>query len=260
MANNDLTKWQLLLSQLDLNLECFCGSNYLKYPHPVSTLNESELEDFVSQQGLIWPKGCLPTLTEAELRDFESQADFILPQGYREFCQVLGAGGFGLRNFFINYPDIDDIEQDLDENKALLESCKDSSLWSNEVKELLDNAYLFGGGGGLIAFVFDLRTYSEQDRSYDIYGIKCDDNFTCHLGRNFFEFIRDICIGDRAQKEFPQLLYGVPSGIDKDDPRYQSTTFILYPIESRFPDEELEEGEIEEEEEDEDFETDYWLT
>lgn len=260
MANDDLTKWRSLLSQLDLNLECFCGPNYLQYPDPVSTLNEAELEDFVSQQGLVWPKGCLPTLTEAQLKDFESQAGFILPQGYREFCQVLGAGGFGLGNFFINYPDIDNIEGDLDENEALLESCKDSSLWSSEVKELLDNAYLFGGGGGLVAFVFDLRTYNEQDSSYDIYGIKCDSNFTCYLGRDFFEFVRDICIGDRAQKEFPELLLGGLLDFEKDDPRYKSTTFFLYPIDSRFTDEELEEGEIEEEEEDEDFETDYWLT
>ena len=268
IVNDDLTKWQLLLSQLDLDLQCFCGPNYLPYPYRVSTLNEAELEDFVSQQGLVWPKGCLPNLTESQLKDFESQTGLILPQGYREFCQVFGAGKFGLeRSFFIDNPDIDDIEAQLGSNQCILEACKGNleaykgnyySSRSNEIDELLDNAYLFGGGSGLVAFVFDLRTYNEQDSSYDIYGINCDSDFVCYLGRDFFEFVRDICIGERAQAEFPELLLGGLLDFDRDDPAYKSTTFFLYPVDSKLPDEEPEQSKIEEEEENDD--EDYWLT
>lgn len=264
MANNDLSKWRLLLSQVDLDLVCFCGPNYLPYPHRVSALNEAELEDFVSQQGFVWPKDSLSILTESQLKDFESQTGFTLPKGYQEFCQVLGSGGFGSDGFFIDCPELEDIEGLLGSNQSILgaciEACQYSSSRSNEIEELLKNAYLFGGAPGRVSLIFDLRSYREEDRSYDIYGVGCEETFSCYLGRDFFELVRDICIGDRAQKEFPELLYGVPSGIDKDEPRYKSTTFILYPIESRFPDEELEEGEIEEEEENEDYETDYWLT
>lgn len=268
MANDDLTKWQLLLSQLDLDLQCFCGPNYLQYPYRVSTLNEAELEDFVSQQGLAWPKGCLPNLTESQLKDFESQTGLILPQGYREFCQVFGAGGFGLGGFFIDHPDIDEIEAQLGSNQCILEACKGTleaykgnyySSRSNQIDELLDNAYLFGGGSGLVAFVFDLRTYNEQDSSYDIYGINCDSDFVCYLGRDFFEFVRDICIGERAQAEVPELLLGGLLDFDRDDPAYKSTNFLLYPVLSKFPDRDPEQSKIEEEEEEEDDDDDYWL-
>ena len=252
MPNNDLTKWRLLLSQVDLDLECFCGPNYLQYSNRVSTLNETELEDFVSQKGLVWPKGCLPTLTESQLEDFELQTGLTLPQGYQEFCQVFGAGKFGFAHgFFIDSPDIDNIEAELGSSQCILESCG-SSEWSSEVKELLENAYLFGGGDGLVAFIFDLRTYREEDRSYDIYGINCYDNLTFYLGRDFFEFVRDICIGERAQAEFPELLLGGLLDFDRDDPRYKSTTFIVYPVLSKLPDEEREEWEIEEEDADDD--------
>ncbi|MEG4964018.1 MULTISPECIES: SMI1/KNR4 family protein [unclassified Microcoleus] len=257
MTNDNLTKWRSLLSQLDLCLESFGNPIY---PHRVSTLNEAELEDFASQEGLIWPKGSLSTLTEDQIQKFESQAGLILPEGYREFCQVFGSEKFGKDGFFIDVPDIDDIEGHLDENESLLDSCKDSSLWSSEVKELLDNSYLFGGGCGLVACIFDLRTYREQDRSYDIYGVNCNHDFTCHLGRDFFEFVRDICIGERAKAEFPELLLGGQLDIDENNLFYRRTTFLLDRNPSSIrADPDIEEGDYEEYEEEEE-EEDYWLT
>ena len=74
MANSELTKWQLLLSQLDLSLGDFPEDPI--YPHRVSTLNEDELVDFASRMKLIWPKGSLSTLTEDQLQKFESEAGF----------------------------------------------------------------------------------------------------------------------------------------------------------------------------------------
>ncbi|MGB8689037.1 MAG: SMI1/KNR4 family protein [Microcoleus sp.] len=230
MANNGLTKWQLLLSKLDLCLGSLGDFEPPIYPHRVSSFNEDELVDFAFRTKEIWPKGSLSTLTEDQLQKFESEVGFILPQGYREFCQVFGAGRFGWDGFFVNCPDVDDIEGHLGENESLLESCKynDISEWSSEIKELLNNAYLFGGGGGLVAFIFDLRTYREEDRSCDIYGVDSSNNFICHLGRDFFEFIRDICIGDRAKEEVPELLLGGSSDFDKNSLFYRKTTFFLF--------------------------------
>lgn len=270
VANDNLIKWRSLLSQLDLCLGSLGDFKPQIYPHRVSTLNEDELVDFALRTREIWPKGSLPTLTEDQLQKFESQADLILPQGYREFCQIFGSGQFGWDGFFIDSPDIDEIEKQLGSDRCIFEACKGNleaykgnyySSQSNEIDELLDNAYLFGGGSGLIAFVFDLRTYNEQDLSYDIYGINCDSDFVCYLGRDFFEFVRDICMGDRAKQEFPELLLGSSLDFDENNLFYRNTTFFL----SRSPssireDKDLEEWEIEQEEEDEDLEADYWLT
>lgn len=128
MTNDNLTKWRSLLSQFDLSLGSF---GVPIYPHRVSTLKKSELEYFASQEGLIWSKGSLSTLTEDQIQKFESEVGLILPQGYREFCQVFGSGKFGSDGFFIDDPDIDDIEGHLGENESLLESCKNSSVWSS---------------------------------------------------------------------------------------------------------------------------------
>jgi hypothetical protein len=54
MPNNDLNKWQLLLSQLDLCLGSLGDFEPPIYPHRVSTLNEDELIDFASRMKLIF--------------------------------------------------------------------------------------------------------------------------------------------------------------------------------------------------------------
>ncbi|WP_445632126.1 SMI1/KNR4 family protein [Nostoc sp. DSM 114167] len=173
----------------------------------------------------------LSTLNEITLKNFESQAGFALPQEYKNFCQVFGSGEFGFNQFFIEVPNCEDIEGGLTSNEIILESCKDSFSWSLKVQELLDNAYLFGGGNNFLSFIFDLRTYSEQDERYDIYALQFYSGFISYLGRDFFKFICDFCIGEQA-KEVPGLLVQVPPMLDKDDPLYEprsrSKTFISY--------------------------------
>jgi len=264
MTERDLTKWQFLLSQVDLCLE---GVGDPIYPHRVSNLNEDELVDFASRMKFLWPKGSLPTLTEDQLQKFESEAGFILPQGYKEFSQVFGSGQFGANGFGVGCPDIHDIEGHLGNNESMLQGCRhnDTSEWLNEVKELLNHAYIFGLGGNKLAFIFDLKSYKESDRSCDIYGVDSSNDVICYLGRDFFEFVRDICIGNRAKEEFPELLLGDASCVDENNLFYRRTTFFLErsPASMR-EDEEREEWEWgideEEEEADEDENEDYWLT
>lgn len=200
MATEDLEKWKLLLAQVEVILA--------------------------------WTTG-LSTLNSAQLLDFEFSAKVILPKGYKNFCQVFGDGKFGVNMLFIEIPDIENVEGQLTSNKIILDSCKDSFSWSIEVQELLDSAYLFGGGDNFVSLIFDLRTYSEQDKSYDIYGVACQSGLSCYLGRDFFEFVRDFCIGERA-KEVSELLVKVPPDLVEDDPLYdqlsRTKTFFPCPV------------------------------
>ncbi|MEO1340638.1 MAG: hypothetical protein AAFV28_05710 [Cyanobacteria bacterium J06635_13] len=46
------------------------------------------------------------------------------------------------------------------------------------------------------------------------------------IGRSFFEFIRDVCMGDKAEKCFPELVDGVDPGSDLQDPVRGGKTFV----------------------------------
>ncbi|BAY13038.1 SMI1/KNR4 family protein [Calothrix sp. NIES-2098] len=197
MASEDLKKWKFLLAKLEVILQCTRS---------------------------------LSTLNAIQLLDFESRSCLVLPEGYKEFCQVIGSGRFGQNMFFIEVPDIENSEEQLLSNEIIIDACKDSYQWSTEIQELLKHAYLFGGGDFYVSFIFDLRTYSQQDKSYDIYGVSCQTGFSCYLGRDFFEFVCEICVGERAKKDFPELLVGVPKNFDRDNPVYRSKTFVPFPI------------------------------
>jgi hypothetical protein len=78
--------------------------------------------------------------------------------------------------------------------------------------DLLDSGLIFGSGDNQsTSFVFDLRTYSDRDLSYDIYGIYRQDlseptGTIYPLGRSFLDFIENICAGDDAKLKCPELL------------------------------------------------------
>jgi len=211
MNNSNLDKYRNLLNQLDLNLECFLLSE-LVYPNDSFILNE------------------------LQLIDFENTACFKLPQEFKEYCQVFGSGRFGSDGFAIYCPDIENIEGHLGSNENILEACQHSFKWSVKELELLNNAYRFGSGECYVSFIFDLRSYSEEDKSYDIYGISCDDGVIYFLGRSFFEFVSEICIGERTKKEFPELLI-VSFDMDENLSTNKNTTFIPFPF---FPIEEYD--------------------
>jgi hypothetical protein len=67
---------------------------------------------------------------------------------------------------------------------------------------------MFGMGEYETLLLWDLRTYDELDDSYDIYILK-DGNIdvpTCNLGRDFYLFIRDFCMGQNVTQDFANLL------------------------------------------------------
>lgn len=231
MADVKLTKWKLLLDQLDVNLEAFLGIS-LKYSDSLFTIDEAKIKNYICQKNYTLPQCSLSTLNETQLKFFESKTGLILPQEYKNFFQVFGSGRFGLNGFVIECPDIQDIKGYLGNSEGILGACKNEFEGLVEIEELFDHAYLFGGGGDCVSFFFDLRTYNKQDQNYEIYGGGCDQKHISKIGRDFLAFVRDICIGKREQRisPFPELLVGGTLYIDKDDPRYRTTTFLPFPI------------------------------
>ncbi|BAY83651.1 hypothetical protein NIES267_31410 [Calothrix parasitica NIES-267] len=134
---------------------------------------------------------------------------------------MFGSGEFGFNLFDINIPDCENVKDRLASDKMILvDYCKDNCSLSDEVIELLDNAYLFGARHNFISFFFDLRNYNEQDKSCDIHAIECSSGFTICFGRDFFKFIRDYCVGEEA-KEVSGFLVEMPPVNGQDDPLYE---------------------------------------
>lgn len=101
-------------------------------------------------------------------------------------------------------------------NECILQACIDDWEWDIETKKIIESAYLFGSGND-VCFIFDLRTYTEQDQSCDIYGIVSEEEIIYYLGRDFFVFIRDICIERKFGDKFPELFIGIGDDEIKKD-------------------------------------------
>lgn len=96
-----------------------------------------------------------------------------------------------------------------------------------EYIDLLNSAFMFGkyGAGGSLIF-WDLRTYSESDKSYDIYWAdwetpECGERIL--IGRSFFEFVSDFCYGTKSFDLIPELMEGLtPEDIEYTFLRFNS--------------------------------------
>ncbi len=80
-----------------------------------------------------------------------------------------------------------------DEEKAIL------------LNKLLNHGYPFGDTTNGDRFFWDLTSYNEVDQSYDIYWIP-DENaiHITYIGRDFFEFISEFCLGQKSSKLLPK--------------------------------------------------------
>ncbi len=148
-------------------------------------------------------------LNEEELSRFEAENNVILPAGYKEFCQTFGTGCFG--DFVRIYcPDQDLVTYSNLSLEAIKEEIESSPSEQpdrdSNFQSILANGFVFGDDFGANIAVWDLRTYSEIDESYDIYWIDIDasDDDLCRVGRDFFEFVTNFCIGQDAYHLLPE--------------------------------------------------------
>ena len=157
--------------------------------------------------------------SEAQIAQVEKELGFQLPAGYPEYCRVFGSGSLGQSDphpdFFRIYcpccpPSSIDIlrtghrliglKLDLDASRPSGDEEKEKTAY-----RLLESGYAFGDTGRADSFMWDLTTYSEGDRSYDIYWAPDEgvEEITL-VGRDFFDFVNEFCLGDHWKIMFPE--------------------------------------------------------
>ncbi|MEG4506466.1 SMI1/KNR4 family protein [Microcoleus sp. F6_C2] len=157
-------------------------------------------------------------LTEVELSRVETEMHLILPADYKGFCQIFGSGIFG--DFIaIRCPSSDLFSRSNLATKSIKEQIREypskNHEWDRELESLLDSALMFGHDDRGNILFWDLRSYKESDRSYDIYWAKVDefDDNIYKIGRSFFDFVCDFCLGMKAFELLPEELWPLPKDI-----------------------------------------------
>ncbi|MGL5805156.1 MAG: SMI1/KNR4 family protein, partial [Xenococcaceae cyanobacterium] len=155
---------------------------------------------------------------DAELLAFEKQTGIILPVEYKEFLHIFGPGRFGKGIFYVYAPNLEFSQEDISihlnagqdgfwKNELMLYMGSDyvTSEESEDARKLFKSAYFFGGSSRQDSLFWNLKTYSELDKSYDIYFVNLG-RIPVKIGRSFFEFVHDICFGLNPQTVFPTML------------------------------------------------------
>ena len=150
--------------------------------------------------------------TEAEIDLVEEELGFRFPLGYKEYCRVFGSGKIGniFRVYCPCYPknrvDIRETGDNLIGLKLDMESidpAKDVEI-AALLERLLEHGYAFADTDLADRFIWDLKSYRAADQSYDIYWIPDEEAASVRLvGRNFYEFIEQFCLGTGWHIMFP---------------------------------------------------------
>lgn len=155
-------------------------------------------------------------MTEFELSDFERKTGIELPPDYRSFLQLLGVGLFtqtvGGFHLSIEPLNIEDSINAFYSLKISLEYERERGEISDpeHIEGLLNHGFIFAGNGKGGIFVWDLRSYRESDKNYDIYLCSIHDSPLVFypVGRDFLEFICDFGLGlnPNKHKSLPKRL------------------------------------------------------
>lgn len=144
--------------------------------------------------------------TEAELQRFETETSIVLPDGYKEFCQVFGTVIFG-DYVTVFCPDISYSVSKINSLKFGLELqvSNEVALDEEAITNLLNSSFVFGDTQKGDYILWGLKTYSDLDKSYDIYLISVNDmDGVYQVGRNFFEFVCDFCLDIKSYQLLPK--------------------------------------------------------
>jgi SMI1-KNR4 cell-wall len=150
--------------------------------------------------------------SEEELLEFESQTSSILPFEYKEFCKLFGTGIFGDNLRIYCPPDIEmsqiSIGVMLDEIESFPNLKHSKVMPITDIKNLLDYSLVFADTPCSDAILWDLRTYSDLDKSYDIYWTNDDgfDGDIYQVGRDFFEFVEKFALDINSYKVLPKSM------------------------------------------------------
>jgi hypothetical protein len=159
---------------------------------------------------------CLRPCPEAELLAFEAESGIILPDSFKGFCQVFGGGSFCEMIDIWCPPDIALSQEFIGYHQQDMRSMREADpkrFNSKLVETFLNTALIFGTSSRQESFVWDLRTYSRDDLSYDIYLLHIGSPDAYFVGREFTEFITEYCLGDKAFRILPEEAQPPPQDI-----------------------------------------------
>jgi hypothetical protein len=160
-------------------------------------------------------------MSHQEFDEFEVKNHLILPAEYKEFCELLGTGELAetirvysptLEYTRDNKSFLADVLRRLREYIAMNGYFIADTISSERLVTLLESAFIFGDStpGGDVIF-WDLNTYQEIDKSYDIYWLSWEtpeSNAPIFLGRDFFDLIQNFCYGTRVFDLVPEYMDG----------------------------------------------------
>jgi len=158
-------------------------------------------------------------LDQGDFDAFESQNNVRLPQDYKYFCQVFGTCKLG--DFIFVYCPTKYLVYSQEDIDGMIEqifmfSSTDNSQRDENYIQLLQSSFKFADDGiGAIIF-WDLRTYSEVDDSYDIYWAGWEipeSEDPVLIGRDFYEFVKEFCLGQKSYKVLPDPEISCPTEI-----------------------------------------------
>ena len=163
----------------------------------------------------------------SDVKRLELELGVVFPVGYKEFCEVFGSGELGgfIRVFC---PCCTDVPEDVLNTTTLgslqrslgLEALEQELSWETDrqskghpsvdstkfslLKRILPEAFAFGDDPNAQIYLWDLTSYNDLDQSCDIYMVPTDNlDGTTLVGRDFFEFVHDFCLGSRAIEVLP---------------------------------------------------------
>lgn len=189
-------------------------------------------QSLLDQLEIIEIPNCSEFWSQDELDAFEKETGIIFPVGYKEFCQVFGTGYFGefitiycphlkfsnaclgaIKDEIINFPD--------PEHEKMMD--RESLL------DLLDSAFIFGSEPSAISIFWDLRSYNKLDKSYDIYWVNsdCFSGKIYKLGRDFYEFVCDFCLGTKSYEILPEEEWRPPAALQRTFSRMRPNWDLL---------------------------------
>lgn len=160
---------------------------------------------------------CNP-ITDLDIANFEREHNFLLPSDYKEFCKLFGTGIAG--NWLEIYcPDCSYLVRSQEGLFLTADYIRRFPSGVDEVDQqkinVLMNGFTIADDGCAHFLLWDLRTYSTGDLSYDLYWAVWDapqsDNLEDDLkfvGRSFFNFVRDFCYGSRVNELYPDSKSG----------------------------------------------------
>jgi SMI1 / KNR4 family (SUKH-1) len=149
--------------------------------------------------------------TDEELSAYEMKIGCVLPCEYKGYLKTFGPGLFGKCQFRVDTLCLDSPNIGISYSLEGILDCINSETFSDKERTVIARGYPFGDSEKAYTnLFFDLNTYDSTNRDCDIYGLYTDHDGTgtlYFLGRSFFEFVRDCCVGDKAFKDFPELVY-----------------------------------------------------